>query len=479
MSQLITEPRPEEAAERRKAIVIRVVRAAFLVLMVTFSLLAALQQQQSDKPFFDSGTRWWVPMLISLVVAVFLFGSAIAIDLATPKKKISTITGVILGIVAGVLATVAIGFIIDLLLESWVQNSKAIEIMKPLANFLKVLIGITLSYIGVTTVLQTQDDFRLVIPYVEFSKQIRGVRPMLIDTSALIDGRFADVAATGFLQAPLVIPRFVVAELQALSDSTDTAKRAKGRRGLEFISKMQRTPRLDVTIDESKLPGKAVDQMLVELARMMPAVVITTDVGLAQVAKIAGVTVLNLNDLANALKSSLVPGEVVNVRLVRPGEQPGQAVGYLPDGAMVVAENGSEVIGRNVDMVVTSSLQTSAGRLIFARIPEDSPSFTSTDADPQSASVEQAKDHASATNQSFQATHSPSIQALPADVASSQTSSTQPIPPVSAPQPSPTAAQPQQQSSDPTPESQTRSPFPPSTTFRPTRPGSPRNPRRG
>lgn len=476
MSQLITEQRPEEAAERRKAIVLRVVRAAFLVLMVTFSLLAALQQQQSDKPFFGSGTRWWVPMLISLVVAVFLFGSAIAIDLATPKKKIATITGVILGIVAGVLATVAIGFIIDLLLESWVQNSKAIEIMKPLANFLKVLIGITLSYIGVTTVLQTQDDFRLVIPYVEFSKQIRGVRPMLIDTSALIDGRFADVASTGFLQAPLVIPRFVIVELQALSDSTDTAKRAKGRRGLEFISKMQRTPRLDVTIDETKIPGKAVDQMLVELARMMPAVVVTTDVGLAQVAKIAGVTVLNLNDLANALKSSLVPGEIINVKLVRPGEQAGQGVGYLADGAMVVAENGSEVIGRNVDMVVTSSLQTSAGRLIFARIPDDSPALGPVDPDQESTSQGGSNQLSSDSPQTNQSLRNPTTSSETTSPSASVTQGQAEVQPPINNTPAPHATQP---TTDPAAESPARSPFPPSSAFRPTRPGSPRNPRRG
>ena len=393
-----------------------------------------------------------------------------------PKKKISTITGVILGIVAGVLATVAIGFIIDLLLESWVQNSKAIEIMKPLANFLKVLIGITLSYIGVTTVLQTQDDFRLVIPYVEFSKQIRGVRPMLIDTSALIDGRFADVASTGFLQAPLVIPRFVIVELQALSDSMDTAKRAKGRRGLDFISKMQRTPRLDVTIDETKIPGKAVDQMLVELARMMPAVVVTTDVGLAQVAKIAGVTVLNLNDLANALKSSLVPGEIINVRLVRPGEQAGQGVGYLADGAMVVAENGSEVIGRNVDMVVTSSLQTSAGRLIFARIPDDSPALTSTGPDPEAASQGGSNQLAP---DSFEASQSTRNQSTPSEPSATAAKESQTQPGIQPAHNNTPAAHPSQPTADPAVESPSRTPFPPSTAFRPTRSGSPRNPRRG
>ncbi|MBX3382631.1 MAG: hypothetical protein KF864_03880 [Phycisphaeraceae bacterium] len=358
---------PAEAAARRRAIVLRVVRAAFFILMITFSLLAALQQQQSDSKIFTPDTSWWVPVGLFLAVAVFLYGAAIAVDIATPQKKIATITGVMFGIIAGVLATAALGFIIDLLLESWVQDAKAVDALKPIVNFVKVLMGITFCYIGVTTVLQTQDDFRLVIPYVEFAKQIRGVRPLLIDSSVLIDGRIIDIAGTGFLQAPLIIPRFVVAELQTLADSQDSLKRAKGRRGLDYIARLQRTPRIDVSVDETPVPGKSADQMLVEMARTMPALILTTDVALAQVARIENIGVLSINDLANALKSSVVAGESISVKLLRAGEQPGQAVGYLPDGAMVVAENGEPLIGKVADLTVISSLQTSAGRLIFAR----------------------------------------------------------------------------------------------------------------
>jgi len=466
--------RPAEAAERRKSNVLRVVRAAFLVLMVTFSLLAALQQQQSAKPLFQSESRWWLPMLVSMVLALILVVAAIALDLATPKKKISAITGVIMGIVAGVLATVALGFIIDLLLESWVQNSQVLEVLKPLANFIKVLVGLTLSYIGVTTVLQTQDDFRLVIPYVEFAKQIRGVRPLLIDTSALIDGRFADVAATGFLQAPLVIPRFVVAELQTLADSSDPMKRAKGRRGLEFTSRLQRTPRLDVTIDESPVPGKAVDQMLVELARTMPAVIVTTDVALSQVAKIAGVAVLNLNDLANSLKSSLIPGEVLTVKLIRAGEQPGQGVGYLPDGAMIVAENGAGRVGQTVELMVTSSLQTSAGRLIFARIPENSLMDAASSFRPGSS----PDDAGAPVNAANGLTPAPDTEvARPTSVArdTPADNGASPLTPHSSGDSPDTASAPPLPGNE---GNQPRSPFPPPKSFRPTRPGTPRNPRR-
>lgn len=493
--------RPTEVAQRRTAVMVRIVRAAFIVLMVTFALLAALQQQQSDKGLFGGENRGWTPVIVAVGVAFMLVVAAIAIDLATPKKKISTITGVLLGIISGVLATAALGFIIDLLLESWMQNKDALDVVKPVANSLKVLIGITLSYIGTVTVLQTQDDFRLVIPYVEFAKQIRGVRPLLLDTSVLIDGRIADVAATGFLQAPLIIPRFVVLELQALADSADAMKRARGRRGLELVTRLQRLPKVDVSIEEAVVPGAGVDQMLVELARLMPAVVVTADVALGQVARINGVGYLNFNDLANCMKGSLVPGETITISLLRAGEQAGQAVGYLPDGAMVVCENGSNSIGQNVSMVVQSSLQTSAGRLIFARIPapthlapdtsnvagnaallnqqppEDLPVFSPANPPQKPSGQPSAQTQfvpsqgAMVAEDSLDATSpahvpSPAPQALPSVPAQPPTS---PAPAASSSSTS-APAQPSGAAAD--------GPFPPTKVFRPTRPGTPRNPRR-
>ena len=353
---------PAHAAFRQRALILKVVRAVFFILIATFTTLAFLQRQ--DQLYPGLGVQWWLPVAVSIL----LFSAALGVDLITPNKKTSTIVGVLVGVLAGLIATVAIGFVIDLAVESWAVVPDAVKVLKPTVNSIKIILGITLSYLGVSTVLQTQDDFRLVIPYVEFAKQLRGTRPMLLDTSALIDGRIADVAATGFLQAPLIIARFVIGELQALSDSADTMKRATGRRGLEVIARLQRLPKLDVTLDESPLPGKAVDQMLIELARSMSAMILTSDVALARIAAIQNVQVLNLNDLANAVKSALVPGEQITVKLLRQGEQAGQAVGYLADGTMIVAEDGGAYIGQSMPMVVTSSLQTSAGRLIFARI---------------------------------------------------------------------------------------------------------------
>jgi uncharacterized protein YacL len=232
---------------------------------------------------------------------------------------------------------------------------------------IKVIIGICCVYLTISIVLQTQDDFRLVIPYVEFAKQLRGPKPLLLDTSALIDARIADLAQTGFVQVPLVVPAFVVLELQTLADSSDKLKRAKGRRGLEIVTRLQRTPGLDVTIDQTPMPGKAVDQMLVELARQMPATIVTADAGLMRVANIQSVRVLNLNDVANALKPALIVGSSLVITIVKPGEQAGQGVGYLDDGTMIVVSDAGAYVGAELRVEVTSALQTSAGRLIFAR----------------------------------------------------------------------------------------------------------------
>jgi len=358
---------PFERVRRQRAIILRAVRVVFFVLVLTVTLLITVQASTYEPKRI---VHWWVPLVVSCGV----FAVALTADLLTPNKKISTITGVLVGIMAGLLATLALGFVIDLVVESWVPDVKALDVLKPFISSIKVLIGITLSYLGISTVLQTQDDFRLVIPYVEFAKQLRGPRPMLLDSSALIDGRLADMAATGFMQAPLVIPRFVVGELQTLADSADPLKRAKGRRGLDVVTRLQRSPRLDVSLDESNVPGgaagKGVDQMLVELARSTSGVVVTTDHALGRVASIHSVPVLNLHDLANAMKSSLVPGESVAVRLIRVGEQQGQGAGYLPDGTMIVAEDGAAAVGQTVMLGVLSSLQTAAGRMIFARLAE-------------------------------------------------------------------------------------------------------------
>ena len=356
-------PNAFEVALRQRKLLLKSLQYLFIVAFLTVTILSILGVTPGGDATTSATARAQWPL--TLGAAAFIALTVVLIDRMTPQKNLSTVIAIFLGLLAAMLATLGIGYMLDLLVTVY-------DIQAPALVFTtKVLTGIALAYLFIATVLETQDDFRLVIPYVEFAKQIRGPRPLMLDTSALIDGRIADVAATGIIQAPIVIPGFVIGELQALSDSTDRLKRARGRRGLELISRLQRSPALDVSIDESPVPGKAVDQMLVESAKRTPATIVTTDVGLSRVAGIQGVTVLNLNDVANALKPSVIPGEGLHVRLIKPGEQRGQGVGYLDDGTMVVAEDGAGYIGDEVDLVVTSTLQTSAGRLIFGRIGRD------------------------------------------------------------------------------------------------------------
>lgn len=334
-----------------------------------------------------------VPWWFGVAIALALFAIVLLIDVLTPNKKISSISAVMFGLLAGILATVAISAVIELALRVWLPD-KAILAIQPIINIIKPLLGVALCYLGITTILQTQDDFRLVIPYVEFAKQIRGTKPLLLDSSAVIDARIADIAATGLLQAPLIVPRFVVVELQQLADSADRLKRTRGRRGLDVVSRLQRSGTLDVSIDETPVAAVAVDQALVELAQRLTARIVTTDHGLTRVAQIQGVVVLNMHEIAAAFKSSLLPGENMLVRIVKPGEQPGQGVGYLDDGTMIVVEHASGLVGQDAPVTVTSTIQTAAGRMVFAKLTSaggagDAEARSAPEADRRDAHVEQ------------------------------------------------------------------------------------------
>lgn len=345
--------------ERDMRVLLRVVRVGFVALMLIVMLLYTFGISLKDDSLDISiATNWVIPVAVALVLS----GVFLGIDLLTPRKKIATITGVVFGLLAGLVATVILSSVIDLVVQTWDIQAAAI------VSSIKVMLGMSLGFLGITSVLQTQDDFRLVIPYVEFAKQIRGPRPMVVDTSVLIDARIVDIAQTGLIQQSIVIPEFVLEELQALADSSDRAKRDKGRRGLDMVGKLQRMGTLDVVIDSTPVLKKGVDQALVELALTLKAMLVTLDTGLARIALIQDVPVLNIHDLSNALKPTVIPGSSIRVELVKAGEQDGQGVGYLEDGTMVVVEDGGDDVGRVVDAIITSSMQTAAGRLLFARM---------------------------------------------------------------------------------------------------------------
>ncbi len=354
-----------EDRERSRVRALIIIRGVFLIMLVTVVMLSLLKggsgtgAKDATEALFIN--YWWAPV----IVALFLGVAAITFDALTPHKKLSGMTGALFGLIAGLLATVAITWIIDLLLQAHDIKFENDEAANRMILAMKAAFGITLCYLGVSVVYSTQDEFRLIIPYVEFSKQLRGTRPLVLDTSAIIDGRILDVGMTGFLLAPVIIPRFVIEELQTLSDSSDKLKRNRGRRGLDMVRKLQNSPHIDLSMVDVQVPGLGVDQMLLEVAREYRAHLVTTDFNLNKVAAIDDVKVLNINDLANALRTAAVPGERLSIQIVKRGEGKNQGVGYLDDGTMVVVEHSSDLIGHRVECSVTSSIQTSAGRMIF------------------------------------------------------------------------------------------------------------------
>jgi len=233
-----------------------------------------------------------------------------------------------------------------------------------------LLLGMLLCYICISLLIQTKDDFRFIIPYVEFSKEVKGLKPYVLDTSVVIDGRIADLVETNVLDNQLIMPRFVLTELQGVADSHDKLRRARGRRGLDILNRLRNNENIDLKIYDRELPemdGQPVDMKLVLLAKHLEGKIVTGDYNLNKVARLHNVAVINLNDIANSLKPVFLPGESFAVRIVKPGEEIGQGVGYLDDGTMIVVEGGREHIGKEVKVNVTSVLQTSAGRMIFGK----------------------------------------------------------------------------------------------------------------
>jgi uncharacterized protein YacL len=225
------------------------------------------------------------------------------------------------------------------------------------------------SYIGMVLAMRSnKEDFSLIIPYVRFSR--RGDKPdnlLLLDTSAVIDGRIADLIEANFIEGIIVVPRFVLKELQQVADSQDTIKRARGRRGLEMLQRIQKNQRNEVKIHDGDFPEETgVDAKLVRLARNLNAKLYTNDHNLGKVAALQNVTCVNLHELARMLKPLLLPGDSLALKIVREGKDKGQGVAYLPDGTMVVVNNGQAQIGNQVETVVQSVIQTGAGVIVFA-----------------------------------------------------------------------------------------------------------------
>jgi len=245
---------------------------------------------------------------------------------------------------------------------------------EPFGQVLPIVLAVVMCYLGVAIFSSRQNDIFQVWSSLSnrggdgIDPDGKSSRVILMDTSVIIDGRVTDIARTGFLSGELLIPRFVLNELQYIADSGDNLRRQRGRRGLEVLSQLQKDPAISVRISDIDVEGtNAVDDKLIILARQMRSPVLTNDYNLNRVAEIQGVTILNINELANAVKAVYLPGETLNVRVIQEGREHGQGIGYLDDGTMVVVQDGNDYIGEEIETVVTKVLQTAAGRMIFSK----------------------------------------------------------------------------------------------------------------
>lgn len=312
-----------------------------------------------------------VGALTGLILTPFLTTRPVrALRSLLGRISAQALSAALMGLIAGLVVAALLAFPLSLL-------------PSPVGSVLPFVGVILFGYLGVSVFVMRQSDIFQVLgslgrggaPAVETpaGASLSSVesRTILLDTSVIIDGRIADIARTGFVPGSLLIPRFVLTELQYIADSPDGLRRQRGRRGMEVLSQLQKEPGIPVRISDIDVDGvREVDDKLVILARQMRCLILTNDYNLNRIAELQGVTVLNVNELANAVKSVLLPGESLSIRVIQEGKESNQGVGYMDDGTMVVIESGREYMDREIYVTVTKVLQTAAGRMIFAR-PED------------------------------------------------------------------------------------------------------------
>ena len=347
--------------------VLWILRGSFLLAAIGLGLSLSSNQD------FSPNARWGVFLIFILAPIAVIFS-----DVAMKRKRIDLISSVYFGLLVGLFLTFVVGLVLTPLFQSYTSSDPDPEgfafrtgiSAENMRLVVIALVGIAMCYLCISLLWQTKDDFRFVIPYVEFSKDVKGLKPYVLDTSVVIDGRIADIVETGVIDNQLVMPRFVLAELQGIADSGDKMRRARGRRGLDVLDRLRKSPHVDFKVYDRDLPemdGQPVDMKLLVLARHLEGKIVTGDFNLNKVAKLQNVPVINLNEIANSLKPVFLPGESVKVKVVKAGEGPGQGVGYLDDGTMIVIEDGRSKIGKDVQITVTSMLQTSAGRMVFGK----------------------------------------------------------------------------------------------------------------
>ncbi len=324
-------------------------------------------------------------LTVNLLRVLFVTFCATIGGIAGTEMQQNTLAGIAIGIVFGLLVVLAdrllkglslrafssatFGLLLGLFFANLLMASQVLRFQPEATQWAaRLIVYCAFGYLGMMLAMRSnRDEFSLIIPYVRFARETTQHEPLVVDTSVIIDGRIADLCATGFLSRALIVPRSVLAELQTLADSRDPLKRERGRRGLEILNQLQRSREIELTIHETSDDADVeTDARLVRTAKVLQARLLTNDAALAQVARLQQVPVLNLAELARALRPSVSAGDELELQLVKEGRDAHQAVGYLADGTMIVVNHGRPHLGSTATVVVSSALQTAAGRLIFA-----------------------------------------------------------------------------------------------------------------
>ncbi len=339
-------------------ITLYITRAFFLLVCAGLGLYA-----YSAKHGFESTVQAAPYLLGACGVAVVI----ILVEIISSRTRLSTVSSIAFGLVLGLALSILFRPVIVLVLEAF-----GADMTEPGAEdserFINLATTTVLCYFSVTLLLHTHGRFKFVVPFVEFRKEVKEHRPVLLDTSILVDGRIADLLTSGIIKCRVLVPRFVVEELHALADSSDKVKRERGRRGLDLLNRLRTASEIELV--PAQVSAGQVDVAILELALSLGGWVLTTDATLGVRGKVQNAEVVNLNDVADALRMLAVPGQTLRVEVLRKGEEEGQGVGFLPDGTMVVVEGGRRAIGKTVNAEVTGTIRTSAGRIVFARLVE-------------------------------------------------------------------------------------------------------------
>jgi uncharacterized protein YacL len=295
-----------------------------------------------------------------------------------PGLLVGLLTGLVIvlidrllkGISLRAFSSATFGLLLGLIFAHLLAASEVLRFQPETTQWtVRLIVYSTFAYLGMMLAMRSnRDEFSLIIPYVRFTRETMEHEPLVLDSSVIIDGRIAELCATGFLSRSLIVPRFVLSELQALADSREPLKRERGRRGLGVLNELQDSREIELTIHESEAGEGAVDERLVRTAKLLQARLLTNDNALSQVARLQQVPALNLNDLTRALRPTVAAGDELELQLVKEGRDAHQAVGYLPDGTMIVVNHARAQLGTIAKIIVSSALQTAGGRLIFAEL---------------------------------------------------------------------------------------------------------------